>query len=130
MLGLVNGTLSNDNVRFSIQNGTNQLFNVFALVLVICISIDNDVRTVSQTGIHSGHKAFCQASVFLKVHHIVDAPFLSHFYSIVLASVIDNQIFNLINAVYVLGKIVQCDLQRLCFIITWYLNNQFHFALP
>ena len=56
----------------------------------------------------------------------MNAPVFRYLNRIVFASVIDNQIFNLINAINLLRQIVQCDFQSFRLIVTWNLYNQLH----
>ena len=123
MLGLVNGALTNDDVRFAFQDWTNQFFNIVAAVLVVRVGIDDDIGTVPQAGIQSCHEAFGEAFVASEVHNIMDTPVFGHLDSVVLTAIVDDEIFDCINAVDMFGEGIESDFQGFCFVVAGNLNN-------
>ena len=106
MFGFIYRTLTDHDIRFAFKNGPDELFNVFAAVLVIGICVDYDIRTVTKARIDAGHETFCKAFVAREVYNVVDTPLFGNFNRIVRTAVIDDQILDLINPVYVFRKIV------------------------
>lgn len=53
-------------------------------------------------------------------------PCLLH--GVVLTAVVDDKVFDGVDAVNMPGQVVVCQFQRLLFVITWDLYNQFHFS--
>ena len=90
---------------------------------IIGISIDNDIRTVSQAGIQPCHEPLCQSAVRPEIDYIVHAPVFRNLDGIVTAPVVDDQILNLIDPVDMFWQMIQCNFQRLCLVITWHLYN-------
>ena len=95
-------------------------------------SVANALAAVEETdcyiAVHDGARPFAGRAVFertlaaAKVHGAaiaavpvkdtikVDSPSLSHFDCIVLTSIVDDQIFDLVNSIQLLWKVIQCDL--------------------
>ena len=117
MFGLINRPFPNDNVCFLLQNRTHQLLNVRTAVLIVRISVDNDVCTQMQAGIQSCHKTTCQSFVSLKRYNVMESEFPGTLHGVVLAAIVDDQILNGINALYLPGQVVISQLQCLCFIV-------------
>ena len=109
MLCLIDRTFSDNDICFSVQNRAYNLFNILTAILIISIRIYDDICSVSEARIQSCHKSFCKTFVLFEIDNVVHAPVLCDFYGIVLTSVIDDQIFDLVNAIDVLWQIVQCD---------------------
>ena len=128
--GFVNGTFADDHIRLAIQNRTHQLFDVLAAVLVVCIGVDDNVRTQPQASVQTSHKATCQTLVPPERHDMVKSQFSRPLYRLVPAAVVDDQILNGIDAVNVTGQVIVRQFQCFLLIVTWYLNDQFHILLP
>ena len=109
MLGLVDGTLSDHDIRFTFQDWANQFFNIGAAVLVVRVGIDDDIGTVPQAGIQSRHETFRKAFITSEIHNIMDTPVFGHLDGVVLAAVVDDEIFDGINAVDVFGEGIESD---------------------
>ena len=106
MLRLVDRALPDHHVRLAVQDGTDQRSDVLAPVLIVRVRIDDDVRPASEAAVQTGHEALCQALVLFEVHHMVDAPFPCHLDRVVVAAVVDDEIFDLVHPVQLLRQIV------------------------
>ena len=106
MRRLVYWPFAYNDVRCALQYGLYQLCYIFAAVLVICVGIYDYVRAVGKAGVKPRHEAFCQALVAGKVHHMMHAPVHRHFHGLVRAAVIDDEVFDLVDAVDMLGQVV------------------------
>lgn len=126
VLGLVNGAFADDHVRFLFQNGAHQLFNVRTAVLVVRIGVDDDVRTQPQTCVQSGEEAPCQTFVAAEGYDVVESQLPCLLNGAVLAAVVDDEIFDGVDAVDVPRQITVCQLQRFFLVVAGNLNNQFH----
>ena len=123
MLSIIDRAFTDHNICLFLQDRTHQFFDVISAVLVIGISIDNDIRTVSQAGIQPCHEPLCQSAVRPEIDYIVHAPVFRNLDGIVTASVVDDQILDLIDPVDMFWQMIQCNFQRLCLVITWHLYN-------
>ena len=126
MLGLVDGALPDHNICLAFQDWTNQFLDIVSAVLVVRVGIDDDIGTVSQAGIQSCHEAFCKAFVASEVYDIMDAPSFGNLDGVVFASVVDDEIFDGINAVDMFGEGIESDFQGFCFVIAGDLDDEFH----
>ncbi len=118
----INRAGADHNIRPLLQYGLHQRLNIITAVLVIRVRVDYNIRALSERFIQTRHKAAGKSPVFSKIDHMVDAPCPCHFHRPVSASVINDQILDLINAVNLSRKRVQRNLQSLLFIVAWYLN--------
>ena len=105
----VDGAFANNDIGRTVKDGADQLFDVIAAVLVIGISVDDDVSAIPQTGVKACHKAFGKAFVAAEVYDIVDAPASGDLYGIIFTAVIDDEVFDGINAVDVSGEGIESD---------------------
>lgn len=83
----------------AIQNRLYQFLYVICAVLIVRIRVHDDICTLTQALVQSCHKAFGKSLVLREVHDVVHTPFSCHLNCIVPASVIDDQIFDLVDAV-------------------------------
>ena len=130
MFRRINRTLANHNVGFPFKDRADKLGDVRAVILVVRVGVDDDVRPKMQAGVQPGHKAACQPLVALEADNVVHpkAPRLRH--GAVAAAVVDDQGFNLINAVNLPGQVFQRHMERFFLIIAGNLDNQFHIHEP
>ncbi|MFO7844402.1 MAG: hypothetical protein R6V16_11380 [Bacteroidales bacterium] len=75
MLDLVDLPVTNYNFSFTTKYRLNQFFNVISPVLVVTVSIYNNICAKLQTGINPGDKPLGQPPVIGKVHHMMYANF-------------------------------------------------------
>ena len=121
---LINGALADHHIRLAFQDRAYQLFDICAAVLVVGVCVDDK----PQTGIQSSHKATCQPLVPTERYHMVKAQLPCLLHGVVLTAVVDDKVFDGVDAVNMPGQVVVCQFQRLLFVITWDLYNQFHFS--
>lgn len=109
MFRVVNGTFANDDIGRTVKDGADQFFNIIAAVLVIGIGVDDDIGAVAEAGVKACHKAFGKAFVAAEVYDVVDAPASGDLYGIIFTAVIDDEVFDGINAVDVSGEGIESD---------------------
>lgn len=99
MFRLINRPGTNHIVRFAIQNRLYQFLYILRAVLIVSIRVYNDIRPLPQASVQPRHKALGQPLVLREVYDVVYAPFFCYFNCIILASIIDDQILDLVDAV-------------------------------
>ena len=110
MFRFIDRSLADDHVRLPIENRLYELLNIIATVLVVRIRIDDDVRAVTKAPVQTSHKAFCKTFVLFEIHDMVHTPFFRHRHGIVLTAVVDDQIFDLVNPLYLFWQGIQRNL--------------------
>ena len=129
MLCLINRTLTDDHMCFSIQNRAHKTLDIRSAILVVRISVNNNVCTITKTCIKPCHKSLGKSLVAAESYDIMHAPLLSYFSCIIRTSIINYEIFYLIYAINVFWQIIKCYLKCLSLVVTWYLYNKFHYDL-
>ena len=105
------------------QQGTYQLFDVSAGVLVVGVRVDDYVSAQAQAGVNSCHKALCKTAVVHKADYVVHAEFLCALDGAVGAAVVYYKVFYLVDAVNMPGQVVDSYVKGLSFVIAGYLDN-------
>ena len=107
---LVNRALTDHNIRLFLQDGLHQLPDIRTAVLVVRICVDDNVRAIAQCQVNPRKKSLRKPQIPLKVHNVMHAPLQGNALCVVVASVIYDQVLDLVNPVDVARQIVQRDL--------------------
>ena len=118
MLDAVRIPIADDHLGFSLQNRLYQRRNIPAVILVVAVCIDDDIRAQPQAGIQPSHKALGQPAVVGEPHDMVHAQLFCHFHRPIRAPVVDNERLDLVDSIDLLWQIGKNHGQRLLFIIT------------
>lgn len=130
MRDLVGFPVADHHLRFAFENGLDQLWNIRAAILIVRVRIDNDVGAKPQTCINPRPESRGEPPVSREAHNVVDAAFSRHLNSSIRTAVVDDEIFDDINAFNFLGKVFQRDGQCLLFVQARDLDDKFHIDFP
>lgn len=87
-------------------------------VLVICVGVDDYVGAQPQAGVYSCHESLGESAVVDEADDVVHAQFLGALYGAVGASVVDDEVFYLVDAVDVLRQVVDSHVKRFRFVVS------------
>ena len=68
MLCLVNWSGPDYHISFTIKYRLNNSCYIISAILIIRISINNDICTISKTSVKACHKALCKTFILLKIN--------------------------------------------------------------
>ena len=100
MLDSVGLPIADDNLRFTIQDGFAEFWNIHAGILIVTISIDDDVSAELQTCVNTGSEGDGKALVALVMNDIVGTALAGYLDGSIGAAVINDQDFYAINPLY------------------------------
>ena len=126
MLGLVNGSLTDDDIRLFVEYGADYLLDIRAAVLIVGVGIHDYIGSQVETGVYACHKALGKSLVALEGHDMMEAQLPCAGNCIVLTSVVDDKILYGVDTVYMPGQVVIGQLQGLFLVIARYLYYQLH----
>ena len=107
---LVNRALTDHNIRLFFQDWLYQLLDIRTAVLVVRIRIYDNVGAIAQRQINSRKKSLGKPQIPLKVYDIMHSPLQGDALCVIVASVIYDQILDLVNPVNVARQIIERDL--------------------
>ena len=126
MLGIVDRTLTDNDIRLLFKYRTDYLLDIRAAVLIVRIGIHDDVSTKVQAGVDTCHKALCKSLVLLEGNDVVETELTRSSCGIVLASVVYYKILYLVNSVYMPRKVIIGEFEGLFLVVAGYLDYQLH----
>ena len=126
MFCLIDRTLTDNDVCLSLNDRTYDRLDISTAVLVIRIRIYDDISAKMETSIKTCHKSLGKTFVVLKVYNVIKAQFLGFLNRIIGTSVVNDQIFDLIDTVDMSGKVIPGFLKGLFLIKARYLDYQLH----
>ena len=118
--------VADNDVRFSIQNGGNQTWDVGLWVLIISIGINDNVGAQFQACVKSSLKANSQTLMPWQTYDVVDPHPACHFHRLVGAAVVNDQSLDNVDARDGGRHIDQGSWQTLFFVVTRNLDNEVH----
>lgn len=108
------------------QQRLHQQGDIGGVVLVIGVSIDDEVRAEPQAGLQPGGKGGRQPGVMRQPQHMIHLTVLRGLRGAVSAAVIDHQQLHLIDPVDAARQLHHRLRQRFGFVIAGDLDNEFH----
>ena len=126
----IRAAVSDDHGRLALQQRTDELLDVRTGVLVICVGVDDYVGAQRQAGVYSCHESLGESAGVDEADDVEHAQFLGALYGAVGASVVDDEVFYLVDAVDVLRQVVDSHVKRFRFVVAGYLDNKLHCFLP
>jgi len=88
---------SYDNVRPAFEDRAHEQMDISSLVLIITISIDNDVCSICECIVYPEAKSGCKTPVATKRKYVMHTAFFRNFHSPVGATVVDDKVFDFID---------------------------------
>ena len=68
-------SVTDHDMSFAFEDGFDQGLNIWSIILIVPVGIDNDVCTQFQARVEAGLKRVTQTPVFRKSHNMVHAQF-------------------------------------------------------
>ena len=126
MLNRMRLPVADYDIRRAIQNGSAQGWNFLPGILIVAVSIDDNVRTEIEAGVYAGPECARQAAPCLVTNDIIDPCFPGDLGRAVGAAIINDQNPDLINTVNVSWNIRNGLPQGLFFVETRNLDDELH----
>src|SRR5688572_7352019 len=98
MFDLFGLSISNNHIGLALNNWLHKIADVFTGILVIAVSINNNIGTQRQRGMHAIVETARQALFAGVVHKVFDAQLFGYGDGVVGAAIVDDQYFYAINA--------------------------------
>ena len=121
--------VADNDIRLTRQDGSDQFGDVGAGVLVIAIGVDDDVGPQLQAGVQPGGESGGQPPVLREPHNVLHPQRPRYLHRPVVTAVIDDEQFHLVDASDDTRNIGHGGGQRLLFIQTGNLDDEFHMRL-
>ena len=90
--------IANNDLGLPVEDWSDQMLHVFGVVLVIGVGVDDNVGSPADAGLQPAGEAGCQPAVRIQPHDMMDAVLGGHLRGAVIASVVDHQVFDLVDA--------------------------------
>jgi hypothetical protein len=98
MLDIADGPGADDHFGLVIQYRRDEFFDVRRPILIVGVSIDNNIGAVCYAGVEARHECPCQTLVVHVTDNVMHAMRIGCFYGIVRAAVIDYEPFDFVEA--------------------------------
>ncbi len=121
-------SIAYNHLCFAIKNRLDQFRYLVARILIISVSIDDDICAEHETMHDAMMKSSSQTTISLELNDMMDTELTSYFYSPVCTSIVDDEIFYLYSGER-LGEVVKCYWQGLFFVFTGDLDDEFYHNL-
>lgn len=122
-------SIADDDFGTSLEDRTYEVSDPISRVLIIAVSIDDDVCAEHQTVHDTVMKSYAQTSVGLEFDNMVYTESTSHFRRIVSTSIVDDEVFYAIYPWYVFWEVVKCRRESFSFIFAGDLDDEFDHKL-
>jgi len=96
--------VTDDDIRLTTQDGSDELWDIVTRILAVSVGIDNDIGPQPQAGIQPGSKAAGQPAMAGKANDVVCTTLASHFRRPISAPVVYDQGLDLIDPIYTTGQ--------------------------
>ena len=116
-------SITYDYLCSSLENRTDEVVDSVSRVLVVSISIHDDISTEHESMHDPMMKGCSQTSICLEFYDVVDTEFSCHFCCPICTAIIDDEVFYL-DAGDMLRQITKSHWKCLFFIFAGYLDNQ------
>jgi hypothetical protein len=113
-------------IGLAFQDRPDELLDVCAVVLVVGVRVDDDVRAALQARFEAEHEGLGEAAVVAEAHDVLHAVLAGHGDGFVPAAVVDDEHFDRIDARDRFWQIGQRDGQRLRLVEAGNLDDELH----
>jgi len=118
--------VADDDVGFSREDGPDQIRDTFLGVLVVAIGVDHDVRALAERIVNAVAERSRQTHVGGVPEDVCHTVLAGHLDSAISGAIIDDENFDLIDAVDMGGHASQYQRQRRLLIEARHLDDEFH----
>jgi hypothetical protein len=120
--------ITDDDIGLPGQDRRHQLADILAAILVIGVSVDDDVRAGCQRRIQAGGEGGRQPSVAPVAHDVVNTQLSCYLDGAIRAAVVDDQVLDRVQAGQLHRQVANCFRQGRFLVVAWNLNDQLHVA--
>lgn len=119
-------SISDNDICLSIENWTNKIRDISSWILIVCISIHEDIRMMLEGILNSCLECSSESSVFLKWNDMMNSEFSSNWGGWVCRPIINYLILDNIYSIYLFWEFSECFWKGFFFVFTWNLYDEFH----
>ena len=118
--------IPNDHVGALVENGLYERGNIAAVILVVAIRVDDDIRAEFEAGVKAHLEGMPQAAIFGERDDVIHAEFPRHFSRAIIRPVVNDQDLDFVNAGDRTRNILDRRGQGFFFVEAGNLDDEFH----